>query len=155
MAGDSWFSQEQQAILVFPRNDWRFQISQDQKEIPGLIVTKPEAAIYFIIDFRNIAPKSFNAVEFIDYCARSGKVKIKNKFYTLLLSPMSGFYNSQKNGIYQMRVAMVDKPDRMKRAPILLSKLYKDYINNTKQIFLLYVISYCNILKYNFKLIVL
>ena len=103
-----------------------------EKELPGLIVTKPEAAIYFIIDFRNIAPKDFNAVEFIDYCAKSGKVKIKNKFYTLLLSPMSGFYSSHKNGIYQMRVAMVDEPNRMKIAPILLSKLYNDYINNTQ-----------------------
>ena len=71
-------------------------------------------------------------IELIDYCAKSGKVRIENKFYTLLLSPMSGFYNSHKNGIYQMRVAMVDEPSRMKIAPILLSELYKDYLNNTQ-----------------------
>ena len=59
-------------------------------------VTVPEAAIYFILDFKNIINKDFTTSKFVDYCASDGKVKLKGKYYTVLLAPMDGFYTKQK-----------------------------------------------------------
>ena len=98
------------------------------KEIPGLIVTNPEAAIYFIIDFRNICDDSFNAAAFIRYCASSGKVEIDGNLFTLLLAPMQGFYRNENSGKTQLRVAIVESKDLMEKAPKILSKLYDSYL---------------------------
>jgi len=96
--------------------------------IPGLIVTMPEAAIYFVIDFRKICNDSFDARNFIKYCASQGKVNIDGKDYTLLLAPMNGFYADPSLGKTQMRVAMVEPEDMIKRTPTLLANLYSDYL---------------------------
>ena len=76
------------------------------KEIPGLIVTEPESAIYFIIDFKNICDPSFDASSFVHYCASEGKVELNGNTYTLLLAPMDGFYSKTDKGKTQMRVAL-------------------------------------------------
>ena len=98
-------------------------------EIPGLIVTNPEAAIYFVIDFRNICGDSFDAQEFVQFCASKGKVSIHDKDYTLLLAPMNGFYSDSKKGKTQMRVAMVEPKDLIQNTPQILSGLYWAYNN--------------------------
>ena len=96
--------------------------------IPGLIVTSPEAAIYFIIDFKNICNDSFNAKNFVQFCALKGKVNIEGKDYTLLLAPMAGFYSDPDKGKTQMRVAMVEPMYLIEKMPQLLSELYKSYL---------------------------
>jgi aspartate aminotransferase len=96
--------------------------------IPGLIVTNPEAAIYFIIDFKNICNDSFNAKDFVQFCALKGKVNIEGKDYTLLLAPMAGFYSDPDKGKTQMRVAMVEPMYLLEKMPQLLSKLYNSYL---------------------------
>ena len=97
------------------------------KEIPGLIVTKPEAAIYIVIDFRKICDKSFDAKEFVSYCASEGKVKIYGKYFTLLLAPMNGFYSEPDKGKTQMRIAMVEPSALIKKTAFLLKELYYSY----------------------------
>jgi len=99
------------------------------KEIPGLIVTEPEAAIYFIIDFKNICDPSFDASAFVHYCASEGKVVLDGNTYTLLLAPMNGFYSEPEKGKTQMRVAMVEPPNLMEKTPLLLAELYSTYQN--------------------------
>jgi len=96
--------------------------------IPGLIVTNPEAAIYFIIDFKNICNNSFNAKDFVQFCALKGKVNIEGKDYTLLLAPMAGFYTDPDKGKTQMRVAMVEPMYLIEKMPQLLSELYNSYL---------------------------
>jgi aspartate aminotransferase len=96
--------------------------------IPGLIVTNPEAAIYFIIDFKNICNDSFNAKDFVQFCALKGKVNIEGKDYTLLLAPMAGFYSDPDKGKTQMRVAMVEPMYLIEKMPQLLSELYNSYL---------------------------
>jgi len=96
--------------------------------IPGLIVTSPEAAIYFIIDFKNICNDSFNAKDFVQFCALKGKVNIEGKDYTLLLAPMAGFYSDPEKGKTQMRVAMVEPMYLIEKMPQLLSELYNSYL---------------------------
>jgi len=99
------------------------------KELPGLIVTEPEAAIYFIIDFKNICDPSFDANSFVHYCASQGKVALDGNTYTLLLAPMNGFYSEPDKGKTQMRVAMVESPSLMEKTPHLLAELYSTYQN--------------------------
>ncbi len=96
--------------------------------IPGLIVTSPDAAIYFIIDFKNICNDSFNAKDFVQFCALKGKLNIEGKDYTLLLAPMAGFYSDPDKGKTQMRVAMVEPMYLIEKMPQLLSELYKSYL---------------------------
>lgn len=98
-----------------------------QKEIPGLIVSTPEAAIYFILDFKNIVDKNFDSVSFTNYCASEGKILIKGKFYTLLLAPMKSFYNNPNFGQFQMRLAVVEPPEKIKLCPKILKQLLLNY----------------------------
>ncbi len=95
--------------------------------VPGLIITKPEAAIYFIIDFKHICSDAFDARDFVHYCAAKGKVNIQGKDYTLLLAPMGGFYKNSDNGKTQLRVAIVEPKELIEKTPVLLSELYKAY----------------------------
>ena len=99
-----------------------------QKHIPGIIVTVPEAAIYFILDFKNIINKDFTTSKFVDYCASYGKVNFKGKYYTVLLAPMDGFYTKQNFGKTQVRLAMVESEKRMMITPIILKKLLLEYL---------------------------
>ena len=101
--------------------------NQFQKQIPGLIVSNPAAALYCIIDFRKICNKDFDASAFMNYCAKYGKVEIDDKSYTLLLAPMNGFYSNPEIGRTQLRVAIVEPPDKMVLAPKVLSKLFSDF----------------------------
>ena len=99
------------------------------KEIPGLIVSNPEAAIYFVIDFRNICADTFDSRDFVKYCASKGKVRIDDQEFTLLLAPMNGFYSDPKKGKTQMRVAMVESKELIDKTPTILSGLFSSYLN--------------------------
>jgi len=101
--------------------------------IPGIIVTKPEAAIYFIIDFSKITDNNFTALGFAMYCAEKGKVKIREQDYTLLMSPISPFYynvvDRENMGRKQIRISCVESEEKMKMVPILLKNLFDQYIS--------------------------
>ena len=97
-------------------------------ELPGIILSSPGAAIYIVLDFKNITPPDFKIVKFIDYCALNGKVKIKNKYHTLLLSPMKGFYSDITKGEKQARIALVEQESKMMIVPKLLSRLLKNFL---------------------------
>lgn len=102
-------------------------------KMPGIIVSSPDAAIYSVVDVRNIAKKSFCAKEFVLYCAQKGKVIVNGKEMTLLVAPMEGFYNldMDKNpGKTQMRIAYVAHPDEMDLVPELFCKLFEEFENN-------------------------
>ncbi len=106
-----------------------------KERLPGIIVSSPDSSIYSVIDVREIAKPGFNAMDFVLYCAREGKVEIDGQYFTLLVAPMSGFYSvekGQKNpGDTQMRVAYVPVKEEMKKTPLLFEKLFKAY-NNLK-----------------------
>lgn len=96
-------------------------------DLPGLIVSKPEAAIYFILDFKKICKENFNAEVFTQFCAEKGKVLIEEKKYTLLLAPMNGFYKNSKHGKTQLRLAVVEPSEKMFMTSKVLKKLYIDF----------------------------
>lgn len=109
-----------------------FKLTKDFKEeLPGVIVSSPDASIYSVVDVRNIAKKNFSAMDFVDFCAINGFVEIDGKKYTLLVSPMSGFYSvtqGEKNpGDTQMRIAYVETPEKMALVPKLFKELFNQY----------------------------
>jgi aspartate aminotransferase len=102
--------------------------------VPGVIVSSPDAAIYSVIDVREVAPADFDALAFVLFCAGDGKVELGVRPYTLLTAPMAGFYSvapDQPNpGRTQMRVAYVETPERMQMVPALFAELLRQYESN-------------------------
>ena len=107
-------------------------IKELKEELPGIILSSPGAAIYIVLDFKNITPSDFNASKFIEYCSLNGKVRINSKYYTLLLSPMEGFYNQKLKGEKQARIALVEPESKMKMVPKILSRLLENYLKSDK-----------------------
>jgi len=102
-----------------------------KEEEPGLIVSSPDAAIYSVIDVRNVVRPGFNAIDFVLYCAGEGAVKIDGVETTLLVAPMKGFYDidpdEQDPGNTQFRIAYVETPENMAKIPELFVKLLRAY----------------------------
>lgn len=126
-----WYAKQRKYYM-----DIMFDLNKElKKRLPGIIISEPEAAIYSVADFRDITDKDFNSGEFVAFCASKGCVKIKEngdvKDYTLLTSPMAGFYNEKdlnKNpGRTQIRLSYVEPPERIALIPELLEKLFLDY----------------------------
>ena len=105
-------------------------IKELKEELPGIILSSPGAAIYIVLDFKNITPSDFNASKFIEFCSSNGKIRINSKYYTLLLSPMEGFYNQKLKGEKQVRIALVEPESKMKMVPKILSRLLENYLKN-------------------------
>ena len=118
-----WYNQQ---------NSYYMEIFKDlkddlKKELPGVIVSKPEASIYCIIDFKNISNQTFDSNEFVNYCAENGSVKINQNLFTVLLAPMKGFYKEHDIGKTQVRIALVESPSLLKITPSIISSLFKDF----------------------------
>jgi aspartate aminotransferase len=105
--------------------------------LPGAIVSRPESSIYSVVDVRNTVKPGFDALDFVMYCAREGKVVVdvlrrpEGQATTLLVAPMSGFYGTREGeynpGTTQMRIAYVASPEEMRQVPRLLSELLEQY----------------------------
>ena len=80
-----------------------------------------------MIDFKNIVNEKFDSKDFIQFCASKGRVKYKDKFYTLLLAPLQNFYLKPNRGKTQLRIAMVESPSHIKKIPIVLKSFFYTY----------------------------
>jgi aspartate aminotransferase len=101
-----------------------------KRQLPGLIVSPPDASIYTVIDVRGIVKAGFDATDFVMYCARRGAVELEGKSYTLLVSPVAGFYKSARGAQpvrTQMRIAYVEPPESMRKVPLLFRELLARY----------------------------
>ena len=107
-------------------------IKELKEELPGIILSSPGAAIYIVLDFKNITPSDFNASKFIEFCSSNGKIRINSKYYTLLLSPMEGFYNQKLKGEKQARIALVEQESKIWMVPKILSRLLENYLKSEK-----------------------
>ncbi len=108
------------------------RLTQDFKDqLSWCIISSPDASIYSVVDVRNIAKPWFDAMDFVLYCATQGKVQIADEEYTLLVSPMTGFYKTEEGeenpGKTQMRIAYVETPEKMELVPKLFVDLFKAY----------------------------
>ncbi len=99
--------------------------------LPGAIVSSPDAAIYSVIDVRDIAADGFDALDFVLWCASEGFVERDGRQITVLTAPMSGFYSVPEGapnpGRTQVRVAYVESPERMAAVPVLFADLFRQY----------------------------
>ena len=123
----AWFH-EQRAYYTQIANALTSGLKQ---EVPQLIVSKPDAALYTVIDMRNIFGPHFDATDFVMYSAQKGKVLINGVKTTLLLAPMAGFYSSRRGipnpGKTQLRIADVEPPEVMANIPKLFGELLRDF----------------------------
>lgn len=107
-----------------------------KKEVPDLIVSHPDAALYAVIDFRNLFGPDFDSEEFAMFCAQKGAVLLNGVKTTLLMAPMAGFYCSAPTrpnlGISQMRIAYVEPLEVMAEVPKLFVKLLDDFSSERK-----------------------
>jgi len=98
---------------------------------PGLIVSSPDAAIYSVVDVRNVVKPGFDSIAFVMYCAQEGSVDYGGVETTLLVAPMKGFYDLKSGesnpGSTQMRIAFVETPENMEKVPELFVKLLRKY----------------------------
>lgn len=99
--------------------------------VPGIIVSSPDAAIYSVVDVRDVAAPGFDALAFVLWCASEGRTEIDGRELTLLTAPMAGFYSVAEGepnpGKTQMRVAYVETPERMRLVPRLFAPLLAAY----------------------------
>ncbi len=102
-----------------------------KKEIPWIIVSKPDASIYSVLDFKNITKPGFDSKDFVLFSAQKWSVKIWNDSYTLLIAPMDWFYNTKEWEVNpwktQARVAFVESKENFKLIPKILKKLLEDF----------------------------
>ena len=108
------------------------KFNADIKNImPGIIVTNPNAALYSVLDVKNIAKPGFKSGEFVLYCAQKGKTLIDGDYYTLLTAPMSGFYSvgdgDYNPGDTQVRISFVESPKKMDMLPNLFLQLFNEF----------------------------
>lgn len=98
---------------------------------PGLIVSSPDASIYSVIDVRNVVKPGFDATEFVLYCAGQGAYSINGVETTLLVAPMTGFYDieagKENPGSTQFRISYVESPDKLAQIPELFVGLLRQY----------------------------
>ncbi len=103
-----------------------------KQALPGVVVSSPDAALYSVIDVKNLVDDSFNALDFVMWCASEGAVEVDGKAMTVLTAPMAGFYSvpaGQPNpGRTQMRVAFVATPERMAMIPGIFARLLQNYL---------------------------
>ena len=104
-----------------------------KSQLPELIVSSPDAAIYFVVDVRKIDPH-FDSKDFVLYCSSRGQINLDGEEATLLVAPMNGFYSAKENnpGKTQMRIAYVQSPEQMRKVPELFVSLLKQYLEKRK-----------------------
>ncbi len=103
-----------------------------KKALPGVVVSSPDAALYSVIDVKNLVDADFNALDFVMWCASEGFVDVDGQAMTVLTAPMAGFYSVPEGapnpGRTQMRVAYVVPPQEMALIPDVFVRLLKKYL---------------------------
>ena len=118
-----WYSEQNK----YYKNLFKMMKNSLIEELPGVIVSEPEASIYCIIDFKKIANENFDSDNFVNFCAEKGSVKIDQQMYTVLLAPIKGFYKNSHIGRTQVRLALVESSQLLETAPKVISTLFKDF----------------------------
>jgi aspartate aminotransferase len=123
----TWYKKQREYYFAMMKN----LTQQFKTKLPWIIVSSPDASIYSVVEVKNIAKPWFDAMNFVLYCAQKWSVDLNWEQYTLLVSPMTGFYKTTdweaNPGLTQMRIAYVDTPSKMALVPELFAKLFQEY----------------------------
>jgi aspartate aminotransferase len=122
----AWYA----AQRAYYRELLRGSVAALRAEIPDLVVSSPEAALYSVLDLRRLVPDGFDAAGFVRFCAERGAVEIDGVPHTLLLAPMAGFQGGVPDPAArtQLRLAYVEPPETMRKVPRLLKALLESYL---------------------------
>ncbi|MFG0317314.1 MAG: pyridoxal phosphate-dependent aminotransferase, partial [Planctomycetota bacterium JB042] len=113
-----WFDAQRRAYASVTRA----VVEGLEEAMPGVVVTRPEASLYAVVDVRELVDGSFRAADFVTYCAEHGRVDVDGVDHTLLVAPMDGFYpDGDDAGRTQMRLALVAGEADLANVPRLLS----------------------------------
>ena len=109
-----------------------FKLHDELSELePNLLVSSPDAALYMVVDVKNVVKPGFDSVDFVMYCAQEGSVNYEGVDTTLLVAPLKGFYKVNEGeanpGVTQMRIALVESEENMTKVPKLFVELLKQY----------------------------
>lgn len=88
--------------------------------------------IYLVVDVKTIVKPGFNISDFVIFCAEEGRVLIDNIPTTLLVAPMTGFYNTpleDNPGRTQFRISFCEPVEKLNYIPFLLNELLIAYEN--------------------------
>lgn len=100
--------------------------------LPGVIVSRAEASLYEVVDFRNFVSENFSTDDFVVWCASEGAIDENGSTVTVLTAPLAEFYSvddeNDNPGRTQIRVAFVQPPEVMARVPRLLVGLFRKYL---------------------------
>ncbi|HUM76285.1 MAG TPA: aminotransferase class I/II-fold pyridoxal phosphate-dependent enzyme, partial [Fervidobacterium sp.] len=91
---------------------------QAMKEIPGVVVHKPEGAFYLSAKL----PVA-NAEDFIIWMLQEFNINGK----TTMVSPLSGFYATPGAGLSEIRIAYVLESEKLREAVEILGKGIEKY----------------------------
>ncbi|MGM9999151.1 MAG: pyridoxal phosphate-dependent aminotransferase [Candidatus Bruticola sp.] len=125
---NAWFAKQRLYYKPLMQN-----FNRDMRQaLPGVIVSRADASLYEVVDFREIVSQKFKADDFVVWCASEGYVIRNGCKTTLLTAPMPEFYNvaeGQENwGRTQLRIAFVETPENLAKVPDLLSSLFREYL---------------------------
>lgn len=99
----------------------------------NLIVSDPDSSIYTVIDVRNVVKPGFDSLDFVLYAAMHGKVNVNGEELTLLVVPLTGFYNEVPGepnpGLTQLRISFCEPEDQLEKIPYVFVELLKQYEN--------------------------
>lgn len=130
----AWFKQQR----AYYRKIATDLTSELKSQIPQIIVSSPDAALYTVVDLRNVLGENLDTVDFVMYCAQKGQVEIKGSKKTLLIAPMADFYSPRPGesnpGKTQIRIAYVEPPEIMAEVPSLLAQLLRDFYTSSKEL---------------------
>ena len=97
--------------------------------LPWIIISPVQAALYSVINVKNLVPVEFSAQEFVLWCAQYGQ----HNGYTVLLAPLAWFFiTPQPEATYQLRLSYVETPERLELLPEVFATLLHEYIAKNK-----------------------
>ncbi len=124
---NNWYKRQKEYYIKIMK-----KVSKDiSNNIPGVVVSRPEAAMYLVVDFSDIAGTNFSTYDFAMYCAKEGNILLGDNVYTLLVSPIAPFYkdkvSAKSKAHKQIRISCVETEENMQKVPILLKELFYNY----------------------------
>ncbi len=121
----SWYERQRS----YYRHLMRSTAAAVREALPGIVVSHPESSLYSVLDVGGLVGPTFDATQFVEFCAARGRVSMDGADHTLLLAPMAGFGGGEADPAArtQMRLAYVEGPEVLAKVPPLLAALLRQF----------------------------
>jgi aspartate aminotransferase len=89
------------------------------KDIPGIVIRKPQGAFYYIVRL---------PIEDSEHFVRWMLTDFQLDNQTVMVAPAQGFYSTQRKGVDEVRIAYVLKEEDLKRAIAVFKAGLEEYL---------------------------